>query len=198
MFQEPLSSSASGSIAAGSVLSHISVSTSGELDLVPPTLDQLSDLKRQYAALLIQLDHLRPVLASADVVYRNADNEWSIKEILGHLIDSDRDIWWPRIFSLIERDGVPFSDVDQDDLIAKHHWQSLPIEDILAQLMRVRWDYAMKLNAIPEALFDRSGKHPVMGDVSMLQILQLLVAHDAHYVEKIRGLIDETRNGVSH
>ena len=195
MFHEPLNVP-SGSLATGAVL--VNFSDPDPTDLLPASFDQLDDLRRQYASLLIQLDHLRPLLASADVHYRTSEQEWSIKEMLGHLIDTDRDIWWPRIVSLLERDECVFTDVDQNELVVRHHWQSLPTEDILAQLMRVRWDYAMKLNAIPDVMFHRSGSHPTLGSVSLLRIVDILVAHDAHYLGKIRGQVEEARNSVSY
>jgi hypothetical protein len=199
MFQEPMSYSSPVSVSVSAFNSYDhDLLTGYDHEVAPMTIDQLAELKRQYASLLIQLDLLRPTLASADVLFRPADNEWSIKEVLGHLIDCDRDIWWPRISTLMQSDGARFEDVDQNDLVERHRWQSLPLEDILAQLMRVRWDYAMRLNALPDTLFERHGEHPVMGDVSILRIIQLLVAHDAHYVEKIRGLVEETRNGATH
>jgi hypothetical protein len=204
MFQEPLSHSTVGPVASsmsghvGPILSGLTLSDSHHFDFTPATVDQLAGLKRDYASLLIQLDHLRPLLASADVLYRPSDDEWSIKELLGHLIDSDRDIWWPRILALKNSDGAVFNDVDQQDLVTQHRWQTLPIEDILAQLMRVRWDYAMQLNAIPEKFFERSGTHSTLGTISMLDIVQILVTHDTLFLEKIRGLIEEARNSVSY
>jgi hypothetical protein len=192
MFQEPLSMT-TVSVAAGPLLSTVTSHTSDDFDLIPASLDQLDSLRRQYGSLLIQLDRLRPLFSSADVQYRPSDQDWSIKEMLGHLIDFDRDIWWPRISALLDSENPYFTDVDQNELVVRHHWQALPLEDILAQLMRVRWDYAMKLNAIADAKFERSGAHPVLGKMPLLRILQLLVAHDAHYIEKIRGLVEETR-----
>jgi len=181
------------SVASGPLLSSVTSHTSDDFDLIPASLDQLDSLRRQYGSLLIQLDRLRPLFSSADVQYRPADQDWSIKEMLGHLIDFDRDIWWPRIFALLNSESPYFEDVDQNELVVLHHWQALPLEDILAQLMRVRWDYAMKLNAIADTQFERIGAHPVLGKMSLLRILQLLVAHDTHYVEKIRDMVEETR-----
>jgi DinB superfamily len=138
------------------------------------SLEELEELKRSYASLLIQLDRLRPKLAAADALSLSAEGGWSVKEILGHLIDTDRDVWWPRITAILER----------------KNWCTLPMEDIFAQLMRTRWEFAMKLQEIAASDFEKKGDHPSLGEVSILRILQFLVANDARYLDNIRSLVD--------
>ena len=158
--------------------------------------DQIEHARHRYSGLLIQLDHLRPVIAGADVLYRETGNAWSIKEILGHLIDTDREIWWPRIKAILESDRPFFADIDQHELVRKHHWQSIPIEDVFLQLMRVRWEYSMRLNLLPDSAFSREGDHATLGTITLLQIVQLLVSHDAHYLEMIHGIVESTGKRV--
>ena len=154
---------------------------------------EMHELRQRYSSLLIHMDRLRPLLTSVDVLYRpEQDDEWSIKEILGHIIDTDREVWWPRIQAILESDGPRFIDIDQHELVRKHGWQSIPLEDIFAQLMRVRWSYAMQLAQIPDAAFSRTGEHPSLGTITPYQILNILIAHDAHYVTKIQSLIETT------
>jgi hypothetical protein len=142
--------------------------------LAQVSLDELEALKRSYASLIIQLDRLRPKLAAADALALSAEDGWSVKEILGHLIDTDREVWWPRITAILER----------------KNWCSLPIEDIFAQLVRTRWEFAMKLQEIAATDFEKTGEHPALGEVSILRILQFLVDNDARYIENIRSLVD--------
>lgn len=138
------------------------------------SLDELEELKRSYASLIIQLDRLRPKLAAADALSLSAEGGWSVKEILGHIIDTDREVWWPRITAILER----------------KNWCSLPMEDIFAQLMRTRWEFAMKLQEIAAQDFEKTGDYPSLGEVSILRILQFLVANDARYLDNIRSLVD--------
>jgi hypothetical protein len=143
--------------------------------LTPVSLDEVESLKRAYASLIIQLDHLRPKLAAADALALSAEGGWSVKEILGHLIDMDREVWWSRITAILER----------------KNWCSLPIEDVFAQLMRTRWEFAMKLQEIAAQDFEKIGEHPALGEVSIFKILQFLVANDARYLENIRSIVNE-------
>jgi hypothetical protein len=180
-------------------------------------LNDLDELKREYASLIIQIDRLRPSLLTADVLYRPDDAlslsdhptrmndhptrmsdhpRWSIKEILGHIIDSDREIWWPRIDAAIIQNFPHFVTLDQKEIVRRNKWHAMPLDEIIAQLMKVRWNYAMLLNTMPPECFQRSGLHLALGPLSVLQIIQLLVAHDARYLDKVRALIDETSNAA--
>ncbi len=67
------------------------------------SLEEVEELKRAYASLIIQLDRLRPKLAAADALALRGESGCSVKEILGKLIDTDREIWWPPITAILER-----------------------------------------------------------------------------------------------
>jgi hypothetical protein len=163
----------------------------------PIGLNDLAGLKREYSSLIIHLDRLRPSLIAADVLYRPDDGSWSIKEILGHLIDTDREIWWPRIDAAIAQDHPNFVTIDQKEIVKRNRWQSFETGEILAQLMRVRWNYSMRMNMMAPECFERTGQHLALGQLSVLQILQILVAHDAHYLDKVHALIEETSSEVA-
>jgi hypothetical protein len=158
----------------------------------PIGMNDLAGLRREYSSLIIHLDRLRSSLIAADVLYRPDNGSWSIKEILGHLIDTDREIWWPRIDAAIAQDHPDFVTQDQKEIVRRNRWQSLEIGEILAQLMRVRWNYSMRMNTMATECFERTGQHLALGQLSVLQILQILVAHDAHYLDNVRELIEET------
>lgn len=172
-------------------LSHPDTAAGFLQDLRPVSLDDVQELKRRYASLIIQIDRLRRAFAATNVLARTKEGEWSIKETLGHLIDTDRDIWWPRIELLLSEEHPRFKSLDQQEIVLRQNWQSQPIENILSQLTRARWDYAMKLNALSQADFKRCGEHATLGEISILRILQLLVAHDEHYLAKIRAMIKD-------
>lgn len=150
----------------------------------------LEELRHQYASLIIQLDRLRPALTRADASQRREDGEWSVREILGHMIGTDNEIWWPRIEFLLVNDDPIFTEMDPATLARKHNWRDLPLDDVLAQLMRIRWSHSMRLNGLPVEAFDRTGQHPTHGEITLLKIVQILVAHDAHSLSEIRERIE--------
>lgn len=172
-------------------LSHPDAVSAFLQNIGPVSLDDVQELKRRYASLIIQIDRLRPTFASTDVLARPRGAEWSIKETLGHLIDTDHDIWWPRIELLLDKDNPRFATLDQQEIVLRQNWQSQPIGDILSRLTRARWDYAVRLNAISDADFKRGGQHETLGEICILRIVQILVAHDEHYLAKVREMIKD-------
>ena len=158
-------------------------------NLGPVSTEDIPELRRRYASLIIQLDRLRPAIEAVDMFMRPKDEVWSIKETLGHLIDTDRDIWWPRIERLLTEESPQFEDVDHREITLAHNWQLRPIEDILSQLVRARWNYALKLDTFAPSDFCRSGEHALLGEICILRIVQILVAHDEYYLKKIQAMI---------
>lgn len=160
-------------------------------------IDDVHELKRLYSHLIIRIDRIRPSLARIHPDARVADLNWTLTDVFGHLIDTDRDIWWPRIDAILVEDRPTFVDVDPDLLLGQHLWSALPLDDVLAQLMRVRWSNSMRLNTLPSAAFERTGLHPQHGEISLSQILAILVAHDAHYLSLVRSLTEAATKGYA-
>lgn len=165
--------------------------------LGPVSANDLTTLKLGYTALILHLDRLRPQLGSSRAISRGPNGSWSVKEILGHILDADTEIWWPRIEAILRQFRPQFTVVDEQELMRRKDWQSLALEDIFAQLVRTRWRYGLALNAIATEDFERTGEHPVLGVISILRILQILVAHDAHYLDLIRSMVEDTPNSDS-
>ncbi|MDP4199444.1 MAG: DinB family protein [Bacteroidota bacterium] len=155
----------------------------------------LDELRHQYANLIIQLDRIRPSLIRTDLHRRPEGEDWSITEIFGHMIDTDNEIWWPRIEAILVEHYPYFTDIDPMALVRKHNWQALPLDDVLSQLMRIRWNHAMRLNTLPAEVFDRPGYHPAYGELTLLRVVQLMVAHDTHYLMKVRALLELADDG---
>ncbi|HEY3875598.1 MAG TPA: hypothetical protein VGM92_08985, partial [Candidatus Kapabacteria bacterium] len=53
-----------------------------------------------------------------------------------------------------------------------------------------RWNYALKLQELSARDFEKIGIHARIGEISIFHILQLLVTHDAQYLEEIRERIE--------
>jgi hypothetical protein len=149
------------------------------------SMSDLGDLKRKYSGLLIVFDRFRDLLLAADSS-SHPEGEWSIREMLGHMVDTDREIWWPRIAAILENERPFLDSVDQKDLLERHNWNEQPVQTILAQFMQFRWNSAIRIKDLTLQDFARTGQHYEFGDITIANILQILIAHDAHYLAKIR------------
>ncbi|MEO6941059.1 MAG: DinB family protein [Candidatus Kapaibacterium sp.] len=160
--------------------------------LLAPSTDakEVEDLIKLYSSLVIKVDRLRASLLTHDTTARMGG--WSINEMLGHLIDSDAFIWGPRIDRIIREENPTFEAIDEDVLIREHRWQEAPIGEIIAKMMRVRWNTAVMLSALPKEYFDRVGVHPTLGELKVRSIVRMLVDHDTHHIAEIAKLLDLT------
>lgn len=165
-------------VACGVVVPHLSAPS--ELSMT-----ELAELKRKYSGLLIVFDRFRDHLLSADSA-GSPVGEWSNREILGHMVDTDRQIWWPRITALLENDRPFLQSLDPEELLAEHGWSEQPIANILAQFMQFRWNCAIRIKDLTLQDFARTGEHYEFGEISVANILEILIAHDAHYLAALR------------
>ncbi len=160
--------------------------------LLAPSTDvkEVEELIKRYSSLVIKVDRLRASILTHDTTARMGG--WSINEMLGHLIDSDAFIWGPRINRIIREENPTFEGIDEDALIHEHRWQEAPVGEIIAKLMRVRWNTAVMLSTLPPEYFDRVGVHPSLGEVNVRSIVRMLVDHDTHHIAEIAKLLDLT------
>jgi hypothetical protein len=170
--------------------------TSPASELEPSPESAYFDLKRRFSGLVIQVDRLRARLLGIDTRYKPSLEKWSINEHLGHLIDVDRDIWGPRIHTMIQIRNAYFENIDQDQLVKDHRWQDASLAELTAQLMRARWNNAILINALPEEAFVATAKHFDRGVITLQNIIEIMVDHDAHHLERIRELIQESERQV--
>jgi hypothetical protein len=153
----------------------------------------MQEIKRRYSSLVIQVDRLRADLAQVDSKFRPEDgSKWSLKELLGHLIDVDREIWGPRIERMLAEEHPYFDSIDQDELVKKNRWNELDIAEITAQLMRVRWNYAVLVNGLNDNELARTGSHYSRGSMTVADVLRTLVEHDTQHLAEIRERISPT------
>jgi uncharacterized damage-inducible protein DinB len=63
--------------------------------------------------------------------------EWSIKEVVGHLCDTER-IFSYRLLRLSRFDATPLPPFEQDEYVAKAHFNARPLNDLLAEYDELR------------------------------------------------------------
>lgn len=154
---------------------------------------ELADLRRKYSGSLIAFDRLRDRLNDPLALLRTDEGGWSIREILGHMVDTDREIWWPRIETMLRYDEPFLESVDQGKLIDEQGWNDQSVEHILAQFMQFRWSAALQMNGLTDQDIRRKGRHYELGEMTVANVLQILVAHDAHFLAKLNALLGEAR-----
>jgi len=113
-----------------------------------------------------------------------APGEWTIKEILVHVSDTER-IFAYRALRFARNDTTELAGYEQDAHVAASGANARNIEDILAELTAVRMASIALFNAFDEEVMKRSGvsnKH----NLSVRSALYQIAGHELHHVNSIR------------
>jgi len=99
---------------------------------VPPG-DIIETLERQIA----ETANLLAPLSDADAAYRYAPGKWSIKQVVGHLSDSER-IFSYRALCFSRSDPTPLPGFDENEYVAHASFDARSLTDLLAELKALR------------------------------------------------------------
>jgi hypothetical protein len=111
---------------------------------------------------------------------------WTPFEIVGHLIHGERTDWIPRAKRiLVDGETRPFDPFDRLGHVRESAGRSM--EQLLEEFARVRSASLSELRALnlQPADFDRRGRHPVFGPVTLSQLLATWAVHDLTHLHQL-------------
>lgn len=143
-------------------------------------------------------DALLRDLPEAWTLRNEGENTWSAFDIVGHLIHGERTDWMPRARRILQfGETLAFDPFDR--LAQKHESEGKSLGQLLDEFARLRsenLDELRKLNLQPED-FERRGKHPTLGVVTLSQLLATWVTHDMTHLHQLsRVLAHQYREAV--
>ena len=142
------------------------------------------------------LDALLRGLPDALTRSNEGDSTWSVFDIVGHMIHSERANWMPRVTMILKAgETQTFDAFDR----AGRGADDPSLEQLLDKFTRLRADNLTALRALnlQPADLDRRGRHPVFGGVTLSQLLATWAAHDLTHLHQIsRVLAHQYRQAV--
>ncbi|PYV82535.1 MAG: hypothetical protein DMG93_11535 [Acidobacteria bacterium] len=120
-------------------------------------------------------------------IHRNeGDGTFSAFDVIGHLIHGDRTDWIPRARIILEHgDTKPFEKFDRLAQVRESKGKSLPqLLDDFARIRAEKLDELRALNLKPQD-FERRGRHPALGIVTLSQLLATWAVHDLTHLHQI-------------
>jgi hypothetical protein len=153
-------------------------------------LASVQALQHAFASTIIQVDKLRGQLLHKDTSLRNEVDNTSMREHLGFLVTSDREVWYQRTQQIISNDIPTFAHIPIMELLAADDWQNKPMDIIIGQFMRIRWNSSSQVCGLDESMFSRIAFHPQFGSISLHEILQYRTEQDSYRLRSIHNLLD--------
>ena len=156
--------------------------------------DTIALLTRTPAA----LDALLRDLPDAWTRATESADTWSAVDIVGHLIDGERHDWMSRAKTILDfGETKTFEPFVRGGHVRETAGKTLP--QLLDEFARVRAASLGQLRAfnLQPQDFERRGRHPVFGSVTLSQLLATWVGHDLTHLHQIsRTLALQYREAV--
>lgn len=160
-----------------------------------PSLQQtVSLLTRTPAA----LNALLRDLPETWTLRNEGESTWSPFDVVGHLIHGERADWVPRVKLILQfGESQAFVPFDREGHAREIRGKSM--EQLLDEFARARSENLAALRALnlrPED-FERRGRHPSLGVVTLAQLLATWAAHDLTHLHQIsRVMAHQYRDAV--
>ncbi|QHW31317.1 DinB family protein [Paenibacillus rhizovicinus] len=140
-------------------------------------LEQLEDNRRNATALFAKL-------TDEEANFRYAPDKWSLKEVLGHLADTERVMSY-RMLRIARGDTTPLPGFDQDSYISNADFTASTVERLLADYEAVRASTVSLIRSIPAEAWTRKGTASNT-EMSARAFAYVIAGHELHHLSIVR------------
>lgn len=123
-------------------------------------------------------------LPAAVSTYRYAPGKWSVSEVIGHLIDSER-IFAGRALRFARNDATPVPGFEQDDYVRNATFDAYPVAELASELEYVRRATISLFKHLDEAAWTRRGVAN-NAEISVRALAYIIAGHELHHREILR------------
>jgi hypothetical protein len=149
------------------------------IQLVPEG-DVVEFLRSQAMLIIELLEGVAP--AAAD--FRYAPGKWSLKEVLGHIIDGEW-VFTSRALWIARGDTSPLPGMDQDSFMAGANFSARTISSLLEEFRHLRFANTVLFDSFDSSVLGRRGV--ASGNpFSVRALLYVIGGHAAHHVNVLR------------
>jgi len=123
--------------------------------------------------------------SEADGDLRYAPDKWSLKEVLGHLNDTER-IMSYRALRIARGDATPIEGYEQDDYVRNSPFARRPLADLIEDYIAVRRATISLFRSLDEPAWMRRGVAN-KNEVSVRALAYIIAGHELHH----RRIVEE-------
>lgn len=138
------------------------------------------------AALPKQINEVRSALGNLtdqQALFRDEPTEWSIKEVVGHLNDTER-VFSYRLLRISRNDLTPLSGFEQDAYVREAGFDNWVLDDLLNEFEQLRGANIIMVQNMPESYADRLGAASGF-PVSARALIHMLIGHVDHHMASL-------------
>jgi len=134
-----------------------------------------------------QFDHTLATLGNVSETQslaRYEPGKWSIKEVIGHLVDTER-IMSYRALRIARGDETPIPGFEQDDYVRAANFDARPFAEIMNEFQAVRQATLTLFRSFDEAALSRRGTASDLA-VSARALTHIVAGHERHHINVLQ------------
>lgn len=123
-------------------------------------------------------------LTDAQALVRPADDEWSVKQVLGHVLDTER-LFAFRMMWFARGDTIDLPGMEPNPWVENARFDELPLADLLAEFAALRQATQYLISGLNEAMWLRGGiasNNPV----TVRALGWIIAGHELHHLDSLR------------
>jgi len=138
---------------------------------------KLDEQMSEFLDLLEELDEQKQL-------HRYAPGKWSVKDVVGHLIDAER-IFAYRALRIARGDQTPLSGFDENAYVRAAEADRFDWQTLLEEFIIVRRTSILMLQRMPDEAWMRRGTASDAA-ISVRALAYIMIGHVAHHLEILR------------
>jgi hypothetical protein len=145
------------------------------------------------AVMASQIDTTTALLrgvSESDALKRYAPGKWSIKEVVGHIADTERILSY-RALRIARADATPLPGFDENAFVPPAKFDARPLADLVADLRTIRASTLALFRSFDADAWRRRGTAS-NNPISVRALAYVIPGHERHHVEVLR-----TRYGLT-
>ena len=137
-----------------------------------------------------ELDDLLNGLDEETLRWRPIPNKWSIKEIMCHLRDMEREAYLGRYTRILTEANPSLPNVDQDRIAFETDYINQDMNAALAEFKNLRSQTVRTLDGAPVEAWSRGGTHETDGPMTLEQlVLRQIKGNDLNHLVQIKDIV---------
>jgi len=125
-------------------------------------------------------------MTSEQADYAYADGKWTLKQLLGHMIDTER-VFSFRVLCFSRGDKNPLPGFEQEDYVANSTYDTRSIQDLASEFKALRTANVYLYNSLTDEQSEITGiasNHPV----SVRALVYMTAGHELYHLDLIKSL----------
>ena len=131
-----------------------------------------------------QLEGLCASLGESGALFRYAEGKWTIKEVIGHLLDTER-VFAYRLLRISRGDATDLPGFDERAYVPEGHFNRRSVSELVSEFTRQRESTLALVHGIPLDAWTRSGTANGFR-TSARALVHIILGHTAHHLALLR------------